>query len=320
MRVLISPRMQNIWVDITDEQITEMKDAGATEIIVVTNREEEIDAIRSADVFVGAIDPELFEHAGQLQWVSSVSAGVDGFIFPEFVESDILLTSQKGLVGEHLADHGFGLLLSLTRSIAWAARQRSWENRLEMREENVELTDLTMGIVGLGGTGIAMADRAAAFGMSCLAVDPEEVKPHPAVREVFSPDQIVEMATQSNVLAVCCPRTPETIDLVDRDVLFAMPQGSYIVNVTRGGVINEPALIEAIESGQIAGAGLDVASQEPLPADSPLWSYDNIVITPHTAGASQYRASRAHQRLCRNISNFASGKPLEGLVDKHKGY
>jgi phosphoglycerate dehydrogenase-like enzyme len=122
--------------------------------------------IRDADALIGVIDEELLEQAGRLRWVQALSSGVDAMLFPAFVDSDIILTSEKGLVGEHLADHAFGLLLSLTRSIAWSVRQRRWANRIEMRRNSRELSRLTAGIIGLGGTGTAVARRAQAFGSS----------------------------------------------------------------------------------------------------------------------------------------------------------
>ncbi|MFW6075080.1 MAG: hypothetical protein ACOC9Y_05745, partial [Chloroflexota bacterium] len=132
MKILFIPR-SHIWPSLTDEQIDAMKRAGATEIIQTEDREEQFRAIYDADALIGPIDPELFERAGRLVWVQALSSGVDALLFQEFVESDITLTSEKGLVGPHLADHAFGLLLSLTRSILWAGRQRRWENRMEMR-------------------------------------------------------------------------------------------------------------------------------------------------------------------------------------------
>lgn len=321
MRVLITPR-EHIWPEITDEQIDGMKAAGASEVVVARDRQAELDEIRNADVFVGSLDPELFERAGRLRWVQSLSSGVDAMLFPEFVASDVVLTSEKGLVGSHLADHAFALLLSLTRSIGWAVRQRQrrWDNRLPMRRANRELTGLAIGIIGLGGTGTAVAERAAAFGMTARAVDPDVTEKLDLVDELTTPDRLVDMATRSDVLAVCCPLTRETRNMVDARVLNAMRPGGYVVNVTRGGIIDENALVEAVESGHLAGAGLDVTAEEPLPDDSPLWSSDRIVITPHTAGASQYRISRVHGRVCRNLIHLANGEPLEGVISKQKGY
>lgn len=319
MKIVLIP-VEHIWPEVTVEQAARIRDAGATEFVVTGNRDEILAEIRDADGLVGPIDPEILEHAGQLRWVQSLSSGVDALLFPDFVESDIILTSEKGLVGPHLADHAFGLLLGLTRSLAWAARQRAWGNRLPMRRAARELTGMTAGIIGLGGTGTAVAERAAAFGMTSLAVDPVVTARPASVQSLDQPERLVEMAGASDVLFVCCPLTQETYHLVDQTVLDAMPDNSYVINVTRGPIIDLDALAAALENGKLAGAGLDVTEPEPLPDDHPLWTYDNVVISPHTAGASQYRIGRVQERVIRNIGHLANDETLEGVIDKYKGY
>ncbi|MFW6074113.1 MAG: NAD(P)-dependent oxidoreductase, partial [Chloroflexota bacterium] len=205
-------------------------------------------------------------------------------------------------------------------SILWAGRQRRWENRMEMRRVNRELTGMTAGLIGFGGTGTAIARRAGAFGMKCVAVDPVVTEADGLADWLGKPERLREMARHSEVLFVCCPLTPETRNRVDSEIIHAMPAGGYVINVTRGGIVNEDALYDALHSGHLAGAGLDVTSQEPLPDDSPLWELDNVIITPHTAGASQHRIPRIQDRVIKNIENLANGKPLEGVIDKRKGY
>jgi phosphoglycerate dehydrogenase-like enzyme len=319
MKILLVPR-EPIWPEVTPDQIERLRAAGASTVVVTVDRAEMLQEIRDADVLIGVIDEELLEHAGRLQWVQALSSGVDAMLFPTFVDSDIVLTSEKGLVGDHLADHAFGLLLSLTRSIAWAARQRRWANRIEMRRSSIELTRTTAGIIGFGGTGVAVARRANAFGMRVLAVDPDVTIRPDYVDALSQPERLHEMAGSSNVLFVCCPLTPATFHLVDAGVLGAMPERSYVINVTRGPIVDQTALLAALDNGKLAGAGLDVTEVEPLPDDSPLWSYDNVMVTPHTAGASQYRVGRLQQRVINNIGHLTAGEALEGVIDKQKGY
>lgn len=319
MKVMVTPR-EHIWPAITPEQMDRLKAAGATEVIVAEDHETRVREIRDCDVLIGIIDEDMLENAGRLRWMQSLSSGVDMFLFPAFVESDIVLTSEKGLVGPHLADHAFGLLLALTRSIAWATRLRRWDKRLEMRLTNRELTGMTAGLIGFGGTGVAVAERARAFGMHCLAIDPDVTDSPDYVEILGGPDKLVEMAGRSDVLFVCCPKTPETVGMVNAEVLNAMPRGSYVINVTRGGIVDEDDLVAAIESGQLTGAGLDVTAEEPLPDDSPLWDHAQIVITPHTAGASQFRIGRIIDRVCTNLQHLGADEPLEGVIDKRKGY
>jgi phosphoglycerate dehydrogenase-like enzyme len=321
MRLVIMPRT-HIWPEVLPEQVERLKGAGVEEIVVATDRETLLREVRTADALVGEMDPEILEHAGQLKWVQALASGVDAFLFPEFIESDIILTSEKGLVGPHLADHAFALLLGLTRMIPQAARTRTWnaDVRMSMRRGNRELSGMTAGIVGLGGTGTSIAERANAFGVRCLAVDPDVTEGPEFVERIVAPDRLIEIAAESNVIFVGCPKTRETINLIGKAVFEAMPPDGYVINVTRGGIIDEDALMTALDSGKLAGAGLDVAAEEPLPDDHPLWRYENVLITPHTAGASQYRVGRIMGRVFTNIERFNRSQPLEGVIDKRKGY
>lgn len=321
MRVVIMPRT-HIWPEVLPHQVERLKQAGVEDIVVVTDRHSLLRELRTADALVGEMDPEILEHAGQLKWVQALASGVDAFLFEEFIESDIVLTSEKGLVGEHLADHAFALLLGLTRMIPQAARQVNWDPdmRMRMRMENRELSGKTATLIGLGGTGVSVARRASAFGLRCLAVDPDVTSGPPEVERIVTPDRLSEIASESDIIIVCCPKTAQTTNMIDASVFDAMPNNGYVINVTRGGIIDERALMAALDSGKLAGAGLDVVSEEPLPDDNPLWRYDNVLITPHTAGASQFRVGRILERVFTNIERFQRGDELEGVIDKRKGY
>lgn len=321
MKILIIPGLTLPEVSIDDLDRIQFA-AGGNAQVVVTTPGEAIEHAADAEVILGIVPKALFEAAPNLKWVHAIASGVDMFLYPEFVESDVLLTSEKGLVGEHLADHGFGLLLMLTRQLAAALRYGadSWNHRPEMRFQEIELTGATMGLFGFGGTGRAMARRAAAFGMNCLAVDRDPVPTSPEVIEVWGLNRFDELLSASDVVSVCCPLTAETRDLFGEKVFAAMKNTAFLVNVTRGEVMVEDALIEALQTGQIRGAALDVAPREPLPDDSPLWSLPNVVMTPHTAGASQFRAKRNIDRFIRNLERLVRDEPLEGPIDKNLGY
>src|SRR5262249_52187053 len=193
-----------------------------------------------------------------------------------------------------LAAAGSGLLWAPTGQIATAIRlgSASWQAREAMRRKEIELEGLTMGIVGFGGTGRAMARRAVAFGMQVLAIDEWPVAPSDGVREVWRRDRFYELLASSDVVAVCCPLTAETKNMFNDAAFSRMKRGTFLVNVTRGEIIDGEALVRALQDGRCGGAGLDVAPVEPLPADHPLWTLENVVMTPHTAGASQLRAPR----------------------------
>jgi phosphoglycerate dehydrogenase-like enzyme len=246
------------------------------------------------------------------------------FMYEEFVESNVVLTGEKGLVGGHLADTAFGLLLALTRRIKTAIElgPDGWtlENREEMRFSEIELEGLTMGIVGFGGTGRHLARRALAFGMTVRAVDAFPVEPSDGVEVVEGMDVLDEVIGISDVLAVGLPLTNETRGMCNDDFFSTMKPTAIFLNVTRGEIIDGPSLERALQNGTIGGAALDVAPVEPLPADSSLWGFKNCVMTPHTAGASQHRGRRNLERFCRNLVAVRAGGALEGVVDKQAGF
>ena len=295
--------------------------AGGT-LTVVDRWQDGLKSGAGAEVMLGIVPPKLFAAAGRLKWVHATTSGVDMFMYQQFIESKVVLTGEKGLVGPHLADHAFGLLLALTRRIAEAVRlgPEAWAHRESMRKVELELEGLHMGIIGFGGTGRAMARRAAAFGMTCSAIDVHPVAGSAEVAKVQSLDDLDQLLRDCDVVAVCCPLTRQTENLFDEAAFGKMRQTAVLINVTRGQIVEQHALVRALQTGRIAGAALDVVPGEPLPAKHPLFRCPNLVMTPHTAGASQHRARRNLDRFIRNIGLYKAGEPLEGLVDKHLGY
>lgn len=291
-------------------------------IRVVSHMRDAIAAAGDVEIILGIMPESLFKAAPRLRWVHAIASGVDMFLYPAMRNSNVVLTGEKGLVGGHLADSGFGLLLALTRQIATAVRlgSGSWQAREDMRRKEIELEGLTMGIVGFGGTGRAMARRAVAFGMHVLALDQWPVAPSDGVGEVWGPERLRELLAASDVVAVCCPLTEATRGLFNDATFDQMKRGAFLVNVTRGEIVTGDALVRALQDGRCAGAGLDVAPLEPLPADHLLWTLDNVVMTPHTAGASQLRARRNLERFCENLRRVRAGALLLGVVDKQLGY
>jgi phosphoglycerate dehydrogenase-like enzyme len=313
--------------DVSEADLARIRDAAGPEgrVTLARSTGEAIEVAQSegdVEVVMGAITPALFRAAPRLRWVHAIASGVDAYLFPEMRESEVLLTGEKGLVGGHLADHAFALLLALTRGLAEAVRlgPRSWERRMEFRRSNVELSGLTMGIVGLGGTGREVARRAVAFGMRCRAVDLAALPPSEDVPLVETMDAFGALLAASDVVAVCCPLTEATRGLFDAAAFEQMKPTALLLNVTRGGIVDGDALVEALRSGTIAGAGLDVLPEEPLPPEHPLWTLPNAVMTPHTAGASQLRAGRNIERFCENLRRMRAGEALVGLVDKREGF
>jgi phosphoglycerate dehydrogenase-like enzyme len=290
------------------------------ELLTFDSPGEILEAMPDVDVVFGSVTPEMFERAERLRWMQLLSAGADSLMYPEFVESEVVLTSAKGMVGTHLADHAMALLLGLTRGIAHAIRNPSWDQRLPIRDISWEFGGRTMGIVGLGGTGRELAVRANAFGMKIIAVDPESVEAPVFIDEVWEMERFHDLLAQSDVVSICAPLTSESRGMFDQAAFAKMRRHALLINVTRGKIMDEDALMEALEQGLIGGAGLDVTPQEPLPDDHPLWSMPNVIVTPHTAGGSPDRLDRCVDLFCRNLKRFEAGEPLTNVIDKQKGY
>ena len=309
---------------VTNEELAAISEAAGADAVVevVGSVKAAMEHAADTDVVLGVMPERLLAASPELRWVHATASGVDMFMYPAFQRSDVILTGEKGLVGGHLADHGFGLLLALTRQIHTAikAGTGAWEQREAMRAKEIELEGLTMGIVGYGGTGRAMARRAAGFGMHLLAMDELEVPGGDGIDDVWPSSRFEELLAASDVVAVCCPLTKATDKLFDDRSFAAMKPGAILCNVTRGEVVDGDALVRALRSGRLGGAALDVMAGEPLAADHPIWGFDNVAMTPHTAGASQYRAGRNVARFVENLRRFRSGGELLGVVDKEAGF
>jgi len=309
---------------VTDEQLTAIGEAAGegAEVVLVNGVKAAMEHAADTDVILGVLPERLMAAAPNLRWVHATASGVDMFMYQAFKDSDIILTGEKGLVGGHLADTGFGLLLALTRQIHTAIRlgPNAWPEREAMRAKEIELEGLTMGVVGFGGTGRAMARRALGFGMKLLALDEMPVPGGDGVDEVWPTSRLGDLLAASDVVAVCCPLTEVTSRLFDDAAFAAMKPGAILVNVTRGEVVDGDALVRALSTGRLGGAALDVIDGEPLPADHPIWALDNVAMTPHTAGASQYRAPRNIARFVDNLGRYRRGEDLLGVVDKQAGY
>jgi phosphoglycerate dehydrogenase-like enzyme len=276
--------------------------------------------IADADALFGRVAPDVFMHARRLRYYHALGAGVDSILSPELVESDVILASEKGQVGIHLAEHAFALLLGLTRGLHTALREPDYRLREPIRREQRELFEQTMGIVGFGGTGREVARRALGFGMRVLAVDIEDVPPEPGVEAIWKPERLPELLAASEVVVIALPLTKATHHLFTRDLFRRMRPSAILINVTRGEIAYGEDLLQALEDGLIWGAGLDVTDPEPLPPEHPLWMHPRVIVTPHTAGGSPRRAERAIAAFCENLRRLRDGRPLLALIDKPKGY
>ncbi len=258
----------------------------------------------------------------KLRWVQVGSAGVEGYVsVPELRDSEIVLTNAQIIQGPEIADHAFGLLLALTRDIKFFGEQMAqgaWARRARL--PLIELRGRSALIIGLGGIGTQVAQRAAAFGMRVLAVDPVDKPLHRDVEYVGTPDELDALLSEADVVFSCVPRTPRSEKMLGHAQFDAMKEGVYIINVSRGAIIDTDVLLAALGSGKVAGAGLDVTDPEPLPHDHPLWKLPNVIISPHVAGGSDRIAQRRLELFRENVERFATGRPLRNVVDKQLGY
>lgn len=273
--------------------------------------------IPDAGVVAGRVSPQALERARRLRWVHSWSAGPDGDLHPDLVASPVVMTSSKSNGAVPLAEHAMWLMLTLNRqAIRWIRSQDAHEWG---RFEHPELQGLTCGIIGLGFSGQDVALKAKAFHMNVLGVR-RTPQATPNVDEVVPLDRLHELLQRSDFVVVTAPRTSETADLLGRAEFSAMKRSAYFVCISRGGIANDEALLWALQSGTIAGAGIDAHGREPLPPDSPFWTAPNVVLTPHNAATTPGTKRRGIEIFTDNLERFRTGRPLRNLVDKHAGY
>jgi phosphoglycerate dehydrogenase-like enzyme len=294
------------------------------EFVHVADRAKTGEYIGDADIYVGWMNSEIFAAAQKLKWVQSPSSGIDYYLaIPEFKASDVLLTSASGTHAACLAESALGMILAFTRGIResiLAQPKHEWVIR-QIRPKLVELTGSTLGIIGLGRVGRALAKRAAAFDMRIVAVDAYPGAKPETVQELWGLDGLKELLKQSDYVVVTVPRTPETIDMIGAEQIALMKETAMLVGISRGGIINQEALADALREGKIAAAATDVAMPEPLPPESELWDMDNLLITPHVAGGTQLEGEHVVEILTENLGKFLKGDlPLRNQVDKEKGF
>ncbi len=290
----------------------------ATVVGVETSRLAE--QVTDADAIIGTITPELFKAARRLRWVQVYSAGVERYCFPELVSSDVALTNCKIIQGPNIADHAMGLLLALTRGLHRAIPSRAQEEWNRGAYQPIELRGKTAVVLGVGGIGTQIAQRAHAFDMKVIGVDPKDMPLNYWISKIVSPDRLDSVLPEADVVFMAAPLTPESQGMMGRKQFALMKKRSYFIAVSRGKTYDSTALLEALSSGDLAGAGLDVTDPEPLPKGHLLWKCDNVIITPHIAGQSDAVQGRRMALILENVGRFVRGEQLINIVDKKKGY
>lgn len=274
------------------------------------------DVIATADAVAGYVQPEALRHASRLKWVHSWAAGPQDQLYSEFVTSGVTLTCSKGNGAIPLAEHAMLLMLALARDLAaysQAQKHHAWEPHL-----NAELAGSVCAILGGGNAARELAVRAKAFGMKVL-IYRRTGGDLPEADQVYTGDQLAALLEQADWLVNTLPRTNKTIGLIGAHELGLLKRSARYICVSRGGVVDDEALIGALQQGRIAGAGLDAHLIEPLAADSPFWTLPNTIVTPHDAAHCKQTHMRGFEILVDNLARYGV-QPLRNVVDPAAGY
>lgn len=282
-----------------------------------------VDEVIEADIFCGhakiiPIDWDAVVARGRLRWIQSSAAGIDHCLVPVVAQSEIVVTSASGVLADQVAEQTFALMFGLARSMpVFFQAQQAKEF---VRKPTADIHGSTVGIVGFGGNGRRLAEVLAPFRVRILATDYFPVDKPDYVEALLPPDRLDELLPQVDYLILAAPLLAATRGMIDAPALARMKSGSYLINVARGPLVVEAALVEALRSGHLAGAGLDVTTVEPLPPESPLWELPNVLITPHVGGQGKTRIDDMTNFFCQNIKSWQDGKTLANLVDKRLGF
>jgi len=293
------------------------------------------DDIRDADVVVSwSLKPEQLAGAARLRWIHSTAAAIHTLMIPEIINSDIIVTNARSVHGPVVAEHVLALMFALAKHLPSAMRmqqQHDWGQEAMTREQPPirELRDSTVGLVGVGSIGSHVAKTVSAMGSRVIAVRANPNKgvdwlpPTDLTRSqhrVYGPKELDRMLAESDFIVISAPVTDSTRKLIDAHAFQVMKPDAYLINVARGALIDESALIAAMKQKRIGGAALDVFEEEPLAKNSPLWDLDNVLITPHSAGIAHKLWERQYKFFAENLRRFLNGAPLLGLVNKKAGY
>lgn len=268
-------------------------------------------------MFGGRLTPALLSKCKKLRWVQATSAGVERYLFPEFIASDIILTNVRGMHAQTITEHVLLLMLAWTRRfriLLNQQREKVWQDQPMQLLAGKHLL-----IIGLGGIGCRIAEVCHALGMRVAGVDIYD-KQLPVLSAFYHPQELHRALPQADFVVVAVPLTEKTRGMIGAQEFSLMKNTAYFVNIGRGKVVDEQALVAALQSGQIAGAGLDVFAEEPLPPDSPLWQMANVYLTPHLAGSMPDYLDHAADIFCENLHRYLKGEKLKNLVNKRTGF
>ncbi len=315
----------------TPESQEMLREAAQSEAVFVTRTEDFLARLPQTEILCAYSMPNnLCELAPNLRWLQFPGAGVDSLRPTGLLDADsgVIITTASGIHAASISEYVFGSMLMFNRS--WPEMVRLQDRRIWPRNSGWynlggrELVDQTLGIIGLGSIGRQIAHLGKAFGMRVIATrrSASEGNPQqePDVDRLYPMSQLHEVLQQSDYVVLAVPLTSETENLIGEPELRAMRRNAYLVNIARGKVIDEDALIRALREQWIAGAGLDVTAEEPLPSESPLYAMPNVILTPHISGESEHYERRLADLFADNLRRYRSGQPLRNQYDPARGY
>ncbi|MCX6050452.1 MAG: D-2-hydroxyacid dehydrogenase [Chloroflexi bacterium] len=291
-------------------------------LLVTTDQQTIEQALDEIEIAFKEFPQPLITKAPKLRWLQLWSAGADWLLrYPEITKLDLTVTNSSGVHAIPISEHILAYLFAFARDLPNAIRSQTEHKwRRSDWKQIFELAGKTMVLIGVGAIGERTASMANALGMRVLGVRRDPSASVPGVEAMCSTDQLLEVLPQADFVVLTVPVTPETKSMMGETELRTMKTSAYIVNIGRGGTIDEAALIRALQEKWIAGAGLDVFANEPLPADSPLWAMENVIVTSHYAGNTPKYDERAMAIFLDNLQHYMAGEPLRNVVDKRLGY
>ena len=293
------------------------------EVVVAEDRAQAERAITIAEAAFGTIPPVLLRQARRLRWLQAPQAAPPaGYYYPELIAHPVAITNFREIYNDHIGAHVMAFVLAFARGLQRYIPQqlrREWEKPAQ-NEGVVHLPEATALVVGVGGIGSEIARLAASFGIRVIGVDERRRDTPPGVAELHRADELDALLPQADFVILTVPHTPETEGFMNRARFQQMKKTAFFINIGRGLTTRLDDLAAAIESGEIAGAGLDVFEQEPLPADHKLWTLPGVLLTPHTAGYGPYLDERRYEVILDNCRRFLAGRELRNLVDKSRWF
>ena len=296
------------------------------EVIHLPNYDRVMEEIGDADIAISwSLRGEQIKAARKLKWIHSTATAVHALMSPELRNREIVVTNARDVHGPVVAEHAMALTMALAKRIPQAVKyqqQKHWAQRdlWAASPRPRELNGATMTVVGLGGIGKPLAKFAQTFGMRVLGVREHPQRECESVDVLYGFDRLDEALREADCVVLAVPLTAKTHHLMDAARLSQLQPQAYLINVGRGALIDEVALVQALGARNFAGAALDVTSVEPLPRESPLWTMDNVLITPHIAGLTDEMWERHYRHFTENLRRFLRQEALSGVVDKERGY